>query len=226
MSKIKLTADPNLGILTFQNLSSEYYQGAPDNWIRCFICRDEAETLPDYNRILFLRNVNIRPMISQTEVSPILPIWHAAVVLLNDDEPKRLMFVKESNMLDQLVAGIPYLGLIKHDFPATDISHIHVELDDADESPEDNANGALVSIPIEVLKGWPAESSRQSYLQTKEIANELAHSMGKKATTDFTYVVETEHLDMSLRFTYCMVTQQFERVFFILDDILCADEAW
>lgn len=226
MDKIKLVANSDLGILTFQNLSSEYYAGMPDNWIRCFICRDESETVPDYNRILFLRNVNIRPMIDQTEVSPLLPVWHAAVVLLEDEEPRRLMLVKESNMLDRLVSEIPFLGLIKHDFPDTDVSRIRVDLDDANELPKNATDKMLSDVPISVLRGWPAESSRQQYLRTQEVMNQIAQASGRTATTDFTYEVETKHLAMSLHFIYCMVTQRLDQAYFISDDILCAKEAW
>ena len=226
MNKIELVANSDLGILTFQNLSSEYRAGAPDNWIRCFICRDENETAPDYNRILFLRNVNIQPMVDQAEVSPFLPVWHAAAVLLEDEEPRRLMLVKESNMLDRLVSEIPFLGLIKHDFPDTNISRIRVDLDDANEPPKDATDKMLSGIPISVLRGWPTESSRQQYLRTQEVMNQIAQATGGTATTDFTYEAEAEHLDMSLHFTYCMVTQQLDQAYFISDDILCAKEAW
>ena len=185
--KVSFVANYNLTILTYQGLKTELDDGAiPAKWLM-FFARDEVDTeMPDYNRILYLRNVNIRPLADDGCMTPLLPIWHAAAVLFWDDKPISVILIRHTQILDDLVRDVAPAAMIATMFPELPPGGIRVDLIDAEEEPEPG-EAILGNLPIEFLDGWPSEEDRQSYLRTKMTTERLAQEHGRKAVISVNY---------------------------------------
>lgn len=227
-NKIQISSkDAELGILTYRGLPSEMDQEngmLPINWLRFFIGRNEEDEYPEYNRIQYLKNVNIQAFANDDTLSPHLPSWHAAVVLLDDDAPVGVLLISESRILDTLVQRYPPMMMIQHTYPKTNISQIKVTLDDAEEKPIRPSRPWFTGQYVKVYRGWPAECYRQQYERVKKQAEQIAASMGTTSTMQIDYRMTTSQFELDLHFEYCMVDDR--RVIFILNDIPVPEEAW
>lgn len=222
--KIQISSkDPSLGILTYRGLECELDKGMPENWIRFFIGRGEEE-YPDYNHIHYLRNINVKPFITEDASSPFMPVWHAAVVLLDDDVPTRLLLVSEASVLDNLVQKFPPMPLIHFDYPAADSSRIKVELDDEEEKPENPAHNQFSQQHVDIFRGWPAKEYQQQYLRVSKQVRELAESMDTTAAIAIDYRMTSRQFEIDLHFEYCMAGEK--QLILVQNDILMPEEAW
>lgn len=91
-------------VLTFSDLEAEWEGGptsAPPAWRQAFGRMRDGHL--DYNRVCYIYDCNIRPMLNEAEMAPGLPIFHAAVVFVKDDRPNCLLMVRESNQLRRLL---------------------------------------------------------------------------------------------------------------------------
>lgn len=223
-NKIQISSkDASLGILTYRGLSHEQDQGLPANWVRFFIGRDEEE-YPDYDRIQYLRNVNIRPFSTKESETPFMPVWHAAVVLLSNDIPTRLLLVSETSILDDLVSAVPPMPLIEFDYPMANVTAIRVDLDDEEEEPEYPKVNLFNNQHVDIFRGWPSKEYQQQYLKTKEQLRAITEASDKTSSVTIDYRMATRQFEMDLHFEYCLAGDR--QLILVLNDILIPEEAW
>ncbi len=219
-NKIRITTETNVRVLTFQGLKDEYYQGVPEAWIECFGAEnvDDSDT-PTFDRILYLRNVNIRPTFSDAARFP-LPIWHAAVVTLMGDRPVTVLLISKAELMDRLISQYPYINILTACYPKADLQNIQATLVDAKQEAEDN--GVVAIFPHIILKGWLKEEWRVNYLQTKHVVEAISRANGKKGRVDFGYSMNLNQIEIQLNFVYLIINVVSSEYLWIQSDKMLA----
>lgn len=224
---IRITSDAEIGVLTFRGqFNSEYDGDAPINWIRFFLGRDPENPdayQPDYDRILYLRNINIAPR-SGGAIVPGLPIWHAAAITLYQEQPTGILLVEETSVMDYLVQIAQPTHFVQAAFPEAEIGEIRIDLIDAEERPMTGLQP--IKQPCQFLNGWPSERSRQSYLRMNNLTQTITQKTGCKASTSFTYELHHEEVNVELSCIYCFIDMADEHLLIVMHDDFDNSEAW
>lgn len=97
------------------------YDDVAHEWRQSFISGVEGslKKCDCYNRVIFLRNVNLKPYTELRDgtqkVTGKLPIFHAAVVFLWDNEPRWVYLFNTDADLDLMAKRFPYEDLLLED---------------------------------------------------------------------------------------------------------------
>lgn len=151
--------------------------GQPINWLR-FLVNDtwvNAQKQDSYNRMMIIKNCNVMPMVTKELQHPYLRCFHAAIVLLRNNDPRRAYFISETHLLEELLekfAPSKLLGEINPELEAW-MEEICVETINGDEVPLSNETGPYDRLAIKSFPGWP------DVFEQKEFKKRLRTTLGQ-----------------------------------------------
>lgn len=214
--KIRITEKMKVRVLTYSGLESEYHQGVPEAWVRCFGMENQTDQdEPTFDRILYLQNVNISPEAAGV-MARYLPIWHAVAITFKNRVPVNLLLIREVDLMSILVQTHSPTVLTKIFFPSAKTSEIKVDIIDAQEKPREN--GASCEFPTIVYEGWPSEELRKNWLIMQYTTTEMADAAGGQDRTDFTYTLRITGVDIRLHFVDCVLDSRSKELCWIQRD--------
>lgn len=214
--KIRITKKMKVRVLTYSGMESEYHQGMPEAWAKCFGMKNQTDQdEPTFNRILYLQNVNISPKDAGV-MARYLPIWHAAVITFKNETPANLLLIREVSLMGTLIQTYSPTALTKNFFPSAKTSEIKVDIIDAQEKPREN--GVSCEFPIIVYEGWPSEGLRENWLILQHTTTEMIDAAGGRDRTDFTYTLRITGVDIRLHFVDCVLNSGSKELWWIQRD--------
>lgn len=93
------------GYLRERTIADE--EAAIQKWQQCFVPEPTGEATFDYNRAVFMRNINavpyVRSLIGQVSQMYDLPIFHAGVAFMNYEEPVRFYLFENLEDMERVV---------------------------------------------------------------------------------------------------------------------------
>lgn len=136
-------------------------RGRPKAWLSFFmndVWLDWVDTAHDsYNRVMLIKNCNIAPMASQDERHMNLRIYHAAIILLRNNDIRRAFFVSTTKLLDELMEKYSPETMLDDINPDLGywFSELHGEVIDSGEVPINNGTGPYDAFEMKSFPGWP-----------------------------------------------------------------------
>ena len=157
--------------------------GRPKNWLAFFV-NDAWLTWVDtdhnsYNRVMIVKNCNIAPTTNGEEQYTFLRVYHAAIILLRNNDIRRAFFVSTTELLEEILekyAPGKMLGDINAELGQW-FEELCFEVIDAKATPMDKAPGIYDQLPLISFPGWPNEEERQNFKQQRSATATALHAM-------------------------------------------------
>ena len=196
--------------------------GIPSAWVASFGAVRDGRFM--YDRVIFVRQCNIRPM-SDGKLVKNLPIYHAAVVFMMSDKLSHVLPIKDDSMLVNLLkkhepATLPCrddrIVLLRDYWPSIEKKQIYA-LESPEQSKLPYQNFHCMSLP-----GWNRgdEDLRTAMIELLKFdQKEVFETTGMTVMKNVAYVLDTPELKLVLRHNYASTYYEQKSIRLVEKDI-------